>query len=79
MNVIIQLLLAGLPEAPALIEDAVALFKSLFAKYPTMTQAQIAAVVVALSQQTDLSFLTELAKIAADQAATAAPQIKTGN
>ena len=67
MNVALQILLAGLPEAPALIQDAVNLIKSLFAKYPSMTQDQIRAIVVATSQQADLSFLTELAKIAADQ------------
>ena len=67
MNVALQILLAGLPEAPALIQDAVNLIKSLFAKYPSMTQDQIRAIVVATSQQADLSFLTELEKIAADQ------------
>ena len=71
MNILAQILLAGLPEAPALIADAVNLIKSLFVKYPSMTADQIRAVVVATSQQTDLSFLTELAKIAADQSAPA--------
>ena len=76
MTPVMQILLAGLPYAPALIEDIVAAFKTLFSKYPAMTSAQILAIVAATSQQADQGFIAELAKIAADQAAVAAPAAK---
>jgi hypothetical protein len=65
MSAILSLLLALLPEAPALIQD----IRDFFVKYPTITPAQMIAIVTALSTQSDAAFQDALATIAADQAA----------
>jgi hypothetical protein len=65
MTVLEQLALALMPTLPALIED----ISALFAKYPAMTPAQIAAAVTLSSTQSGAVFQGILAKIAADQAA----------
>ena len=65
MSAILSLLLALIPEAPALIQD----IRNLFTKYPTLTPAQIVAIVTAAATQSDAAFQDALATIAADQAA----------
>ena len=62
---LLSLLLALIPEAPLFIQD----IRNLFTKYPTLTPAQIVALVTAASTQSDAAFQDALATIAADQAA----------
>jgi hypothetical protein len=65
MSALVSILLALIPEAPVLIQD----IRNLFAKYPTLTPAQIVAIITAASTQSDAAFQDALATIAADQAA----------
>jgi hypothetical protein len=65
MSAILSILLAILPQAPALIAD----IRNLFTKYPTLSPAQIVAIVTAASTQSDAAFQDALATIQADQAA----------
>jgi hypothetical protein len=69
MTALLQILLSLAPSAPALIQDAVDLIKTLAGKYPGLTSEQVRATIIAVSQQADTSFLTDLAKITADKAA----------
>jgi hypothetical protein len=68
MSAILSILLAIIPQAPALIQD----IRNLFTKYPTLTTAQIAAIITAVSTQSDAAFQDALATIATDQATHAA-------
>lgn len=62
---ILNIALAAEPELVALVKSLLALR----AKYPTMTAADLAALVTSLTGQADAEFDSVLAKIAADQKA----------
>ena len=62
---ILPIVLALVPEVPALITA----LSNLRKKYPAMTDAQVTALVAAITQQADTAFDQVLAEIAADHAA----------
>lgn len=64
MNPWINLALALIPEVKAVVAAIAALRK----KYPTLTPAEIAAIVQDVTGQADTAFDDVLARIAADQA-----------